>query len=104
MPNAKLTAYIKGMVSMSMAQARGMRSKVQPMKISPAMYSGSLRIRSMSTPPGKDNKTKGAISMAVSSPICVGVASSKKTAVRGSASMVIWPPKLLNKMENHIRR
>jgi hypothetical protein len=31
------------------------------------------------------------------------VASSKNTAVSGRASMVIWPPKLLNKMENHIR-
>jgi hypothetical protein len=33
----------------------------------------------------------------------VGVASSKKTAVSGSASRVICPPKLLNRMENHIR-
>jgi hypothetical protein len=41
--------------------------------------------------------------MAVSKPICVGEASKRKTAVRGSARRVICPPKLLNKMENHIR-
>jgi hypothetical protein len=41
--------------------------------------------------------------MAVRRPIWGGEASSKKTAVRGSARRVICPPKLLNRMESHIR-
>ena len=68
------------------------------------MYTGSLRTRSSHTPAGSENSTKGTISIAVSTPICVGVACSSTAAVSGSASIVTWPPKELMRIEVHRRR
>jgi hypothetical protein len=42
--------------------------------------------------------------MAVSRPICVGVACSSTAAVSGSASIITWLPKELVRMELHRRR
>jgi hypothetical protein len=63
-----------------------------------------LRTRSSQTPEGSESSTKGRISIAVSRPICVGVACSSTAAVSGSASIVIWPPKELIRIEVHRRR
>ena len=46
----------------------------------------------------------GESSMAVSKPICVGVACSNTAAVSGSASIITWLPKELVRMELHSRR
>ncbi len=49
-------------------------------------------MRSSHTPVGRENSTKGAISIAVSKPICVGVACNNTAADSGRASNVTWPP------------
>ena len=71
---------------------------------SPTTYTGSFFTRSSQTPVGSENSTKGAISIAVSRPICVGLACSSTAAVRGSASIVTWPPSELMTIDVQRRR
>ena len=72
--------------------------------LSPKMYTGNLRTRSSQTPTGKENRTKGKVSVKTKVPICVGVARSSTAAVSGTASNVTWPPKELIRMDVHRRR
>ena len=71
---------------------------------SPQMYTGSLRTRSSQTPAGNENSTNGTTSIAVSTPICVGVACSSTAAVSGSASIVTCAPNELMKIDVQRRR
>ena len=68
------------------------------------MMIGSFRTRSISTPACSENNENGSASSATSVPIWAGVASSMITAVSGSASIVIWPPKLVTVDDSHISR
>jgi hypothetical protein len=69
-------------------QLKGTVATVTATEISPTTYTGSLRTRSNQTPTGSENMMKGAISMAVSKPICVGDACSNTAAASGNASSV----------------
>jgi hypothetical protein len=62
-----------------------------------------LRTRSSHTPAGSDSSRKGDSSIAVSVPICVGVAFSSTAAVSGSASSITCPPKELVRIDSHSR-
>ena len=103
-PITKPTMYIKWMVNTSSAQHTGMLIRQAASRVSPHTYTGSFRTRSSHTPQGSENRTKGRISMAVSVPICVGVACSNTAAVSGRASKVIWPPKELMRIDVQRRR
>ena len=74
------------------------------MASSPTTYTGSLCIRSSSTPAGRPNTANGISSIAVSSPISVGEACSSTAAVSGNASSVICPPKEEIRIDIHSRR
>ena len=103
-PMAKPAMYSQAIDSQPSHQASGMLATISASIDSPATYTGSLRTRSSHTPDGSENSTKGAISIALSRPICVGVACSSTAAVSGSASIVTWPPKELIRIELHSRR
>ena len=103
-PITNPTMYIQGMASQPIHQARGTVARISPIIDSPTTYTGSLRTRSSQTPPGSEKRTNGAISIAVSKPIWVGLAFNNTAAVKGSASMVICAPKALVRMEVHSRR
>ena len=103
-PMRKPTTYNHVIDSQPSHHASGTLATVNAMMVSPATYTGSLRTRSSQTPLGSENSTKGATSMAVSRPICIGVACSSTAAVSGSASSVTWPPKLLIRIEVQSRR
>ena len=85
-------------------QATGTDTRTSAMIASPATYTGNFRTRSSQTPEGSDSNTNGRISIAVSKPICDGVAASNTAAVNGKASIVIWLPSELMSMEIHSRR
>ena len=92
------------MPSQPIHQATGTLMAQNATKDSPTTYTGSLRTRSSQTPEGRLKIRNGLSSMAVSSPICVGVAFSSTAAVSGSASIITWLPKLLVRMLPHKRR
>jgi hypothetical protein len=96
--------YSQPMVSQSSHHAKVTLATTSDSVVSPATYTGSLRTRSSSTPPGSENSTKGTISIAVSRPICVGLACSSTAAVSGSASIVTCPPSELMRIDVHRRR
>ena len=81
----------------------GTVAKASPSKISPPTYTGSLRTRSSQTPAGSEKSRKGNNAAKVRKPICVGVACKSTAAVRGKASMLICPPRLLSKVDVHKR-
>src|SRR5712671_4444589 len=85
-------------------QASGTLVTAQATDSSPMTYTGSLRRRSSQTPVGRENSTKGTISIAVSAPICVGEACISTAAVRGRARRVTWPPKEEIRIDIHRRR
>ena len=72
------------MPSQPIHQATGTLMAQNATKDSPTTYTGSLRTRSSQTPEGRLKIRNGLSSMAVSSPICVGVAFSSTAAVSGS--------------------
>ena len=103
-PMTKPTTYSQGMASQPSHQATGTLMAHSATLTSPTTYTGSLRTRSSHTPEGRLNSRKGSSSIAVSSPICVGVACSSTAAVSGSASIITWLPKLAVRMEANSRR
>jgi hypothetical protein len=87
-PMTKPIAYSQGMLSQPIHQATGTLMAHTATADSPTTYTGSLRTRSSHTPEGRLSSRKGSSSMAVSRPICVGVALSSTAAVSGSASII----------------
>ena len=80
------------------------RLRAQAIDNSPTTYTGNFRTRSSHTPAGKENRTKGTISIAVNKPIWVGAARINTAAVSGIASSVTWPPNADIKIDVHRRR
>src|ERR1700736_617777 len=79
-PMTNATKYSHPIDSQPNHHANGTEATVTAIDSSPTTYTGNLRTRSSHTPTGSENRTNGAISIAVRKPICVGAACSNTAA------------------------